>query len=398
MIFKHLQHNLRIFTFSVKMALRSMRFRAFRTLLTVLGISIGIMTFVALMSIGIGMERQISTLVLQFMGGGMIVNSKLSSSRPSIPQEVGTYFKQISGVNDCVGLIEDFVSVRGEYLSLGGVPPDKLHVAYGVSIVRGHDLIWAVAEGVENPLLLDETASRLLGYDINDTILVSSLMSGQFYEFEIVGITSGFQIDISFILAGFAYTTLELMQEVMVTDNVQRFMVTVEAGYEMSVIADAIRNAYPEAEVITSEDILAMANQINDMIFAVLFAIGSISLLVGALMITNTTMMSVIERTREIGIVKAIGGKRSHVLMIFITEAVFIASVGGILGCIFSIAAVTGLTGIVKAAYGFPLAYSLEAWIFIAGMGMAGGIGAAAGAFPSWRAASTKPVEALRYE
>jgi putative ABC transport system permease protein len=115
-------------------------------------------------------------------------------------------------------------------------------------------------------------------------------------------------------------------------------------------------------------------------------------------MITNTTMMSVLERTREIGIVKSIGGKRSHVLTIFMTESVLIASIGGIIGCILSIIAVMGLTGIVKSTYGFPLAYSFEAWIFMVGIGLAAGIGALAGAFPSWRAASVKPVEALRYE
>jgi putative ABC transport system permease protein len=127
-------------------------------------------------------------------------------------------------------------------------------------------------------------------------------------------------------------------------------------------------------------------------------AIGSISLLVGALMITNTTMMSVIERTREIGIIKSIGGRRSHVLTIFMTESVLIALIGGILGCILTIGVVISLTGIVESTYGFPLAYSFQPWIFIAGIGLAAGIGALAGAFPSWRAASVKPVEALRYQ
>lgn len=84
--------------------------------------------------------------------------------------------------------------------------------------------------------------------------------------------------------------------------------------------------------------------------------------------------------------------------MIFITEAVLIAMIGGILGCLFSLGAIFGLTGIIKQMYGFPLAYSLQPWIFAGGLGMAAGIGAIAGAFPSWRAASVKPVEALRYE
>jgi putative ABC transport system permease protein len=380
------------------MALRSMRYRSFRTFLTVLGITIGITTFVALMSIGVGMQAQISQLIFQFMGGGMVVSSKYSSSRPSVPMEVGTHIQQIEGVNDTVATIEDFVSIQGNYVDLVGVEPDKLETAYGISVIRGHNLRWALDNGIPNPIILDEGASRTLGYDINDSLVFSSVSSGGFMEFKVVGIASAFQIDISFIMAGRAFTDLGVMQDLMVTDNVQSFTVTIKAGYDMNAIAEAIRQAYPEADVVTSEDVLAMSDQILNIIFAVLMAIGSISLLVGALMITNTTMMSVIERTREIGIIKSIGGKRSHVLTIFMTESVLIALIGGILGCILSIGVVVGLTGVVKASYGFPLAYSFEPWIFIVGIGLAAGIGALAGAFPSWRAASVKPVEALRYQ
>ena len=398
MLFTSLQHYMRIFSFALKMALRSMRFRSFRTLLTVLGITIGITTFVALMSIGVGMQSQISSLIMQMMGGGMMVTSAVSSSRPSVPMEVGINLQQIEGVNETVAVIEDFAEVGGEFMDLAGVEPDKLETVFGVNVVRGHNLRWALDQGISNPIVIDEGAAKNLGYDINETLFVSSAMSGTFMEFQIVGISSALQIDISFIMAGFGYTDLGLMQDLMVTENVQYFMVSIKEGYDMKAIAEAIREAYPEAEVTTSEDILAMADQILNIVFAVLMAIGSISLLVGALMITNTTMMSVIERTREIGIIKSIGGKRSHVLTIFMTESVLIALIGGILGCILSVAVVTALTGVVKAMYGLPLAFSLQAWIFIVGIGLAAGIGALAGAFPSWRAASVKPVEALRYQ
>ncbi len=398
MLFEGFRHTLRIFSFSVKMALRSMRYRSFRTFLTVLGITIGIMVFVALMSIGVGMEIQITSLINQFMGAGIIVSSSLSSSRPSVPAEVQGLIMQIEGVNDSYGVIEDFVSVQGEYLNLAGVQPDRLEAAYGISILRGHNLQWALDQDIFHPVLLDESASEILGYDINDTLIVTSMVTGSFMEFTIVGITSAFQIDISFIMAGFAYTDLALIQELMVTENVQSIMVSIKAGYSQEAIADAIRETWPEAEVTTSEEVLAMSQDILNIIFAVLMAIGSISLLVGALMITNTTMMSVLERTREIGIIKSIGGKRSHVLTIFMTESVFIALIGGILGCICSVIVTISLTGIVLSMYGFPLAYSFQPWIFMVGIGLAAGIGAAAGAFPSWRAASTKPVEALRYE
>ncbi|NVM54591.1 MAG: ABC transporter permease [Candidatus Helarchaeota archaeon] len=398
MAFKSLGHKFRIFSFSVKMALRSMRYRSFRTLLTVLGISIGITTFVALMSVGIGMEMQVASLINTFMGAGMMVSSDTSSNRPAVPQEVADRLLEIEGVNETICVIEDFVQIRGELLNLVGVEADKLLTAMGITIEEGVDLITAINNGTSNPVLIDKSASNILGYTIGDNIILASMFGGGFFEFEIVGITSAFQIDISFIMAGFAYTALEIMQDILATDMVQYIRVTIDDGYDPNDIANVIRATYPDAEVTTSEEMLAMSEQIMNMLFAVLMAIGSISLMVGALMITNTTMMSVLERTREIGIVKSIGGKRSHVLIIFMTESVLIALIGGILGCIFSVIAVMGLTGIVYSMYGFPLAYNLQPWIFMVGLGMASGIGAIAGAIPSFRAASVKPVEALRYQ
>lgn len=401
--FQGFQRNFRVFLFSVKMALRSMRFRSFRTFLTVLGISIGIMTFVALMSIGVGMEIQITALIHQFMGAGMMVSSDsggggMMMSRPNVPDTIGPYLEQIDGINESIGVIEDFVDVSGNMLRLAGAPAAQFESAFGVVVVEGHTLDWAIANGISNPLIIDEAAQTATGYGVNDTIIVSSMISGAFMEFEIVGISSSFQIDMSFFMAGFAYTDLEIFQDLLVTDSVSYFMIGLEENVDTDAISDAIKAAFPDASVITSEEVVAMSNQIMDMMFAVLFAIGSISLLVGALMITNSTMMSVLERTREIGIIKSIGGKRSHVLMIFITESIFIALIGGIAGCLFSLVAVEAMTGLVKGMYGFPLAYRWEAWIFGVGLGLAAGIGAIAGAFPSWRAASVKPVEALTYE
>ncbi|MFX1298132.1 MAG: ABC transporter permease, partial [Promethearchaeota archaeon] len=152
------------------------------------------------------------------------------------------------------------------------------------------------------------------------------------------------------------------------------------------------------AEVITEEEILAMTNQIIGIINGVLLALSAISLAVGALMIMNTTMMSVLERTREIGILKSIGAKRTHVITIFLTESFLISLIGGILGSLLAVVGILGIEQIISSIYGFEIPYSFAPWIFITGMLLAVCIGIASGFYPAWQAASVKPVEALRYE
>ncbi|MHA1649846.1 MAG: ABC transporter permease, partial [Candidatus Helarchaeota archaeon] len=118
-----------------------MRHRSFRTFLTVLGIMIGITTFTALMSIGIGMRTRIYHILNQFAGASMIVMSKISSTRPSIPKSVGEYLEQIQGINYTVGVIEDFVSVSGgETVMLTGIEPQHVEFLLGLKTIEGMSL------------------------------------------------------------------------------------------------------------------------------------------------------------------------------------------------------------------------------------------------------------------
>ncbi|MHC1590602.1 MAG: ABC transporter permease, partial [Candidatus Helarchaeales archaeon] len=103
-------------------------------------------------------------------------------------------------------------------------------------------------------------------------------------------------------------------------------------------------------------------------------------------------------RTREIGIIKSFGGSRSEVVEIFITEAVIISILGGILGCIFSVITVVSISPLLTPIMGIPLPYSFPFYLFVIAMVMATLIGFGAALYPSLQAASVRPVEALRYE
>lgn len=396
------RHQIRILKYSVLMAIRSMRHRRFRTFLTVLGILIGITTFTALMSIGVGMRTEISGILSQFAGASMVVMSKISSTRPSIPGGVAGNLEQIEGINFTTSMIQDFTDINGQMTMLTGVESEKMLLLLGLKIVEGMDLQEAEAAGIPLACVVDTDAKANFNLKINETLVVSSSLTGTYIELTIVGVVEslGFGGMMGGMggMSGMIHTELTTMQDILMTTNVQIIMVGLEDGADANAVKDAIVAVYPEAQVITEEEILAMMDQIVGIINGVLLALSAISLIVGALMIMSTMTMSVLERTREIGIMKSIGAKRTHVLTIFLTEAFLISLIGGVLGSLSAVGAIFGMDYIMASSFNFSIPYSFETWIFVSGMLLAVGIGLASGAYPSWQAASVKPVEALRYE
>ncbi|WP_135821724.1 ABC transporter permease [Halostella litorea] len=147
-----------------------------------------------------------------------------------------------------------------------------------------------------------------------------------------------------------------------------------------------------ELTLQTSEELLDQLRTVLDQLTAFVTGIAVISLLVGAIGIANIMLVSVTERTREIGIMKAVGARNRDVLTLFLTEAVILGVLGAVGGVLLGAAGGWAVTEYAD----LPLSYPFE-WF---GIAVAVGIlvGVAAGLYPAWRAARTDPIEALRYE
>jgi putative ABC transport system permease protein len=127
-------------------------------------------------------------------------------------------------------------------------------------------------------------------------------------------------------------------------------------------------------------------------IYYVTLGVASVSLLVGGIVVMNIMLVSVTERTKEIGIRKAIGARRKDILSQFLIEAVVVTAVGGAIG----VGTGFGLAYVISALIGFPLLISMMSAVL--GVGISSVVGIVSGLWPAWRASKLDPIEALRAE
>ena len=145
-------------------------------------------------------------------------------------------------------------------------------------------------------------------------------------------------------------------------------------------------------DIVTQSNFLDLWNQITSSIFLAMIVISSIGLMVGGIGVMNIMLVSVTERTREIGVRKALGARRRDILWQFLIEAVVLTGIGGVFGVLIG----SGLGAGVAKLIDFPV--SLPLWSFVLGVGFSAAIGIFFGLFPASKAANLDPIEALRYE
>ena len=145
-------------------------------------------------------------------------------------------------------------------------------------------------------------------------------------------------------------------------------------------------------DIAGQDTILRVWDQISQATFLALIVISSIALMVGGIGVMAIMMISVTERTREIGVRKALGARRQEILIQFLAEAAMLTSIGGILGILLG----SGIGVGVSLATGFPI--SLPWWSFAIGLGFSATVGIFFGMVPAVRASRLDPIEALRHE
>jgi putative ABC transport system permease protein len=374
-----------------KIAYRSITRRKFRSALTTLGVVIGISTIVSLMTVAYGMRTQVKNTLNEMLGAGIIISSRTGGV--DIPEYVKDIILNVSGVKDAVPVVTTMINVGDRPVLTIGINPEDATRLYRVSLEEGRLL----RQGEKDSVIFGATTAATLGIGVNDTVTLSAQQGVVGKKFRVVGLLRA--IGTGELNIG-CFLTLDVAQELVNKKGyVSNILVVLEDPNLGESLEETFREMFEDANIVRQEEIMRQIDRVMSVINGVLLALGSVSLAVGALGILNTVMMSVHERRREIGMLKAVGAERWHVLFLFLSEALIISIIGGVIGCGLGLAGVyliQWLVSIMGLNLTVPLLVAPE--VLIGAFLMAITIGLFAGLYPSWKAANVPPVEALRYE
>ena len=383
--------------------LRNIFRRKLRAFLTIFGISIGVFALVVMGSIA-------EKLTLLVDGGVKYYQGKIIVM-PSTTMTTGGGFLNISKQRD----IERVYGVRAVEADVGArLTTETITVSFGtVPSVSGSDQkgnpyeTFKITYTSGRALRPTENGKVVVGSDLVKKLdaKVGGLVKIRDKSYEVVGIMGK-----TLTAPDNAVTmTLHDAQEIAAEDLpdvfkattnpatiVSSFAVYPEPGANVDVVARAIKRRVEGVDVLTVREFEQQIKQPLAIFTTIIYAIGAISLLVGGLSVINTMTMSVAERTREIGIRKAIGASDGQVMRQFITESGVIGLIGGLGGLVLG-ALVASLGNAVGEASGNAL-FLLTSRLAISSVAFAVFLGVVSGLYPAWHAARLNPVEALRYE
>lgn len=388
--------------------MRNLGRRKLRTTLTILGITIGIWALVVFGS----MANKIDALV---QGGSAYFANKVSVSDAkgsmggfaTAPIAISTAdaIRGIDGVDVVVPDVTLLLDDQPSGMNMG-VPPmiagevagaDAGHEQFTLHYAQGRAL--TPADEGRHVTVLGADLARKFAVGAGDTITLRTV------SFEVVGVleptlTAPDQtafVPLSAAQELFVASLPPIMNGGIVPSRIATTLIVYPAaGVEPKVVADRIKAAVPGVATMTGKDFDEQIGSATAIFNAILIGIGLISLIVGGLSVVNTMAMSIAERTREIGIKRAIGGSRRRIVRELVVEAGLIGFIGGAIGLALGALAVTVLNEAGRSSGN--VLFDLTAGTAATSVVFATVLGAIAGLMPALHAARLDPVAALRYE
>ncbi|MDD5639235.1 MAG: ABC transporter permease [Candidatus Pacebacteria bacterium] len=387
-----------------------------RSGLTILGIVIGIGSVIAMIAIGQGSQSSIESSI-QSLGSNLLLItpgvqrgmgvqvsqgrgssqtltrddaeaiSSLSSVIAVSPEISGRYQVTAKGTNTNTtinGVVAEYSTVRNVEVETGNFITDQN--------VKSMSKVAIIGPSVRDDLFGEDSESTNV---IGQTIRIKSI------NFTIIGITkekggSGFnnQDDVIYIpitVSAQYLTGGNYVSTIAVQATSQEAMTTLQAEIT-NLLLDRHNVATADFSIMNQADIVATASSVTSTFTMLLGSVAGISLVVGGIGIMNMMLTTVTERTREIGLRKAIGAKRKDINFQFLGEAIMLTFTGGIVGIILGC-----LVSFIAYQF-FSLATQVSTFSIILSFGVSGAIGIIFGYYPANRASKLNPIEALRYE
>ena len=376
------------------------------------------MAIVALMGIGSGMHQAVVG-ELSSLSDTIIVTTGDVSVSPmggGFSEAALGYFterdiddiRRIDGIEsiDPVLFSAGTIEYNGEFqgASFLGIDAERMSDLFGIGFLGLEDGEF-LEEGDQNKCVIGYNVANNY-FDVN--VYVGSKIKINGKNFVVNGIYKQQGAGMSVPTDDYVHLAPRDFEKITGQENISGILTRVYNVADAESIADEIEYAINEnhgdedfANAITMSSILESIQQVLGIISAVLIGIAAIALVVAAIGIMNTMLTSVMERTHEIGIMKAIGARNTDVMMIFIMEGVLISLIGGIAGVIFGLIGANGFSSITSSGFlgsPIPLTPVITPITIIFSLIMAIFVGVASSLYPARKAAKMSPIEAVRYE
>ncbi|MER3397031.1 MAG: multidrug ABC transporter substrate-binding protein [Chloroflexota bacterium] len=406
-------------------ALQALSVNRLRTFLTVLGIVIGVGSVIAMVSVGRGANEQITARIqnigtnLLFIGPGQVQQGGLAlgfgsaqtltyddavalNSEPELLSMItaavpfNQTFRQVVGNGTnwntrVIGTTPDYWWVRNYQLAAGEFFNQQQFDAASAVAILGADVadqLFPESDPIGQNIRIGQATFRVIGVFARK----GAGALGNEDDVVVIPLTTFFRSITRQVAArGGSPTVNTIIVQVAERDRMQDAIEAIGA-----ILRQRHRVSQDDFIIRSQEDMLALANQITGIFTLLLGSIAGISLVVGGIGIMNIMLVSVTERTREIGIRKAVGARRREILYQFLTEAVVVSVTGGLLGILLGF----GLSRLISTfeinGQRIPTLVSPDA--ILLAVGVSAIIGLFFGIYPAARAARLNPIEALRYE
>ena len=390
---------------SFKMAVKAVAGNKMRSFLTILGVVIGVVAIVVLVSIGQGANSSVVESI-EGMGTNLItanINARrmnpidLDSLNELAQNEAISYVAPISSVS---GTVKAGATTYDDGVVQGTTP--------GYESIRN----WTVAEGrfLQQPDIDNRSFVAVIGSEAatemyGTTHAVGETFSLNGYTLTVVGVLEAVGSSASGSNDNQILIPFTLAQRLSNQTSISSFYVSAASSAQVEQAQAAVESYLEKAfenyntrsfgtqySVFNQTEMLSTLSETTNTLTLMLGGIAAISLLVGGIGIMNIMLVSVSERTREIGIRKAIGAARGNILMQFLIESLVVSLMGGLLGLAISVAAVKALAPVLQMTLTIPVNV---AWMAI---GFSVFIGVVFGMYPANKASKLRPIEALHYE
>jgi putative ABC transport system permease protein len=407
-----------LFWTTMKLSLKSLLASPMRSILTMLGIIIGVMAVIAMLALVAGVQREIMTRIKALGTNLLVVRPGQNGSRgvASGTQQTLTIL-DAEAVRDRAASLQYVApgvsgSVQVKYMNhntrtrLMGTTSTYLPIR-DYAVEKGRVFTDGEVDTMARVAILGpKTATDLFGENepLGETVKLDGI------NFKVLGIlkakgdqgpfSSDDQVMIPLSTA---------MKQVLGLDYLGEIDVQVKEGEDLQKAQGAVTqllrkrhrlqdDAPDDFNIFNQADMIAKGGEINMFLTVLLGGIASISLLVGGIGIMNIMLVTVTERTREIGIRKAIGAKERSILLQFLVEAVTISGMGGLIGVASGVALAWIVEILIQKFTSSSFTTSVEPISILLALSFSAAVGIFFGFYPAWRASRLDPVEALRYE